>query len=192
MGKAKNKKQRLGRSGTTFLVMTALLTLSAACEREPIPLQQPAPELSVEVESHHQAAAHYEGEALAYRSSGEHLACAESFAQSAKATTTDANMSARWYEAGRCAARAGDYRLSIFHLQAAASAGFHQLGALIGDPLFRPLYSGARWQLVVDLVAANDKTKPPAPKPLLHNEDEETSAPCALIEGLRERWTLQS
>ncbi len=69
------------------------------------------------------------------------------------------------YEAARSAARAGDYRQSIFHLQAAASGGFAEIADVMSDPLFRPLRSGSHWQLVIDLIDANAQVAPPKTVP---------------------------
>ena len=59
------------------------------------------------------------------------------------------------YGASRCAARRGGFETSLFHLHAAASAGFCGYILVVNDPLLRPLYGHARWQLVLGLIEEN-------------------------------------
>ena len=62
---------------------------------------------------------------------------------------------ANLYDSARHAARRGDFQLAQFHLQAAASAGYADELAVRAEPLFRPLHSGPRWSLVLDLIRNN-------------------------------------
>lgn len=59
------------------------------------------------------------------------------------------------HRASQCAARRGDFRMGLFHLHAAASAGFDDFLFVRSDPLMRPLHSDARWTLVLDLIKNN-------------------------------------
>lgn len=59
------------------------------------------------------------------------------------------------HRASQCAARRGDFRMGLFHLHAAASAGFDDFLLVLNDPLMRPLHSDARWTLVLDLIKNN-------------------------------------
>lgn len=94
--------------------------------------------------------------AIESREDGNYQVCAELFSSAARADTDSSQTSQRWFQASRCSARAGDYRRSMFYLQAAASTGFDQLSTLLSEPLLRPLHHEGRWLLIVDLISANE------------------------------------
>ena len=188
MHQEQSKRRR--HSGAKILVMAMALALTWACEMERTPVQ-PTEASSEVAKQSSEAASRHEVQAVAYRDAGEHLACAETFARSARAETSE-ERSKRWYEASRCAARAGDYRQSIFHLQAAASSGFNKLTQVLDEPLFRPLHSGSRWLLVVDQITENEKSSPRPPLPLQAPSEEGLNTPCALIQSIKDRITLRS
>ncbi len=186
----KVKGQRLrGSSGAAIALLSLLLILSAGCEREPSQIDRN--ERSEIAVPNQLTASELESRAVASRVAGNHQACAASFALSAKATVSTADSGQRWYEASRCAARAGDYRQSIFHLHAAASGGFASADEVRSEPLFRPLHSGSRWRLTLDLIGANEESMPPKLAPVPQQE-EESAAPCALLDGLLEELLLST
>ncbi len=80
--------------------------------------------------------------------------CASRFAAAARVSSGEESATC-WYRASQCAARAGDYKTSRFHLHSAASAGFASLHQLRSDPLLRPIRSDPRWPLVDDIVKQN-------------------------------------
>ncbi len=185
-----NKSERRNHRGVSLAALAFVLSMTWACEQERTRVQ--ATETStVELERSGDAALRHESEAVAFRNSDEHLACADSYARSARAAV-DASKSQRWYQASRCAARAGDFRQSIFHLQAAASGGFDALDQVLAEPLFRPLHSGSRWLLVVDLITENQKLSPRQPQPTRAPSEQGPSTPCALIESIKDQLSLRS
>ena len=104
---------------------------------------------------------------------------AKNFALCEAASTASARLdlastkAASWHRAAQCAARRGDFRTGLFHLHAAASAGFDDYLFVLGDPLMRPLHSDARWTLVLDLIKANylsgESTSPDAEQTMLND-----------------------
>lgn len=87
---------------------------------------------------------------------GEYQACTASFAAAARLSSGD-EAATCWYRAARCAARAGDFTTSSFHLQAAVSSGYSNLSQLRSDTLLRPLRSGTRWRMVEDFIRVNQR-----------------------------------
>lgn len=143
-----------------LLSLAILLSTVAACEREHSVVEsETAVALRTEIRT--EQAGSVLVQARFFQSTGEHEACAASFAAAAKIADSGERSSRRWYEAARCAARAGDFQQSIFHLQAAASRGFAGVLTVKQDPLFRPLHGGSRWQLVIDIINENDKALSP-------------------------------
>ena len=143
---------------SSFSILGAILAISVAtgCERSTVEVLQsaPAPKAAVVVGNHAQLAE----EALA---AGDFASCAAEFASAAQ----NGEMNDRGYylfEASRCSARIGDFRTSLFQLSGAASAGYNNLADLQSEPLLRPLQGNGRWQLVVDTVAENERSRPTA------------------------------
>lgn len=99
-------------------------------------------------------------DAVSAHEHGDHTICAASFALSAGVSESSDVSNARWVEAARCAARAGEFHDSEAYLQAAASQGYAELEVLMTEPLFRPLYDGGHWNMIIDQVAAHSRTKP--------------------------------
>lgn len=176
-----------GRGYLGALAIALALTVFAGCERPRTIVEpaEPAARSAPALVNHDVLAAEHQVQAMSAQASGAFVGCADEFAEAAKAALKPSTIAANWYEASRCAARAGDFRTSTFYLNSAASNGFAELPKLMGEPLFRPLHSGSRWDLVVDLVAANERALPSkANAP----DGEEPAVPvCEIIELLRER-----
>jgi hypothetical protein len=155
----------------TFGVLGVILAISVAsgCEGSTLDVLQSTPVATrrVVVGNHAQRAA-------AALSAGDFASCAAEFASAAQDAQTN-DRAHYLFEASRCSARLGDFRASLFQLSAAASAGYDNLADLQSDPLLRPLQGNARWQLVVDTVAENERSRP-TPR--------SGTAVCSLIERL--------
>ncbi len=99
-------------------------------------------------------------QALSAHRLGDHSVCAASFARSANSSESTELAAERWYEAARCAARAGEFHDSQAFLQSAVSVGYSDLNGLMTEPLFRPLYDGGRWDIIVDQIASHPRSQP--------------------------------
>ncbi len=99
-------------------------------------------------------------QALSAHRLGDHSVCAASFARSANSSESSELAAERWYEAARCAARAGEFHDSQAFLQSAVSVGYSDLNGLMTEPLFRPLYDGSRWGIIVDQMASHPRIQP--------------------------------
>lgn len=185
-----NRKKRLKGSWAYVLFVILVLSLTA-CEHVPqASFTDAVVEVADEASPDAELALLHQAQALKARDMGEHGECATSFAEAARLTSSTQESGLRWYEASRCAARAGDYRQSTFHLNAAASKGFTGLALIKSEPLFRPLHSGKRWLLLLDQVTANQASNPQVWAPLEH--DGPVGIPCAVLKSLRDQFLLRS
>lgn len=175
--------------GSAVAIWLALVAAVAGCERhrtvveaagvdEVVPAQE-APISSPVLATEHAVSA------LNAKNTGNFLVCADEYAEAARASSTPSRITVNWYEASRCSARAGDFRTSTFYLSAAASSGFAELTTLMREPLFRPLYGGSRWDLVVEVVTANERALPAREAPAALEKP--VTPICKLIEHVRER-----
>jgi hypothetical protein len=138
---------------SSVLAVLLWIPLIASCEREPVGLiEAEVPTIRSQAPSQSKLKS-MAGAELAL-SEGHYDLCANRFAAAARASSGEESATC-WYRASQCAARAGDYKTSQFHVQTAASSGFASLQTLRSDPLLRPLRSGAHWTLVDDLVKEN-------------------------------------
>jgi len=140
----------------SFSILGAILAVSvtAGCERSTVEVLQgaPASKAAVVVGNHATVAE-------AALAAGDFARCAEEFASAAQNGSTN-DRGHYLFEASRCSARVGDFRTSLFQLSGAASAGYNNLADLQSEPLLRPLQGNSRWQLVVDTVAENERSRP--------------------------------
>jgi hypothetical protein len=138
----------------SFLVaLLLILAMLAGCEAERVSIIAPVVQGSESAARTPSALVLLE-QALEASAKSDYPRCASRFAAAAKASQED-EAATCWYRASQCAARAGDYRLSRFHMQTAASAGFANLDRLRSDPLLRPMQSNPRWLLIDDAVSQN-------------------------------------
>jgi hypothetical protein len=151
----------------TLFALVLFLVILSACERA-----DTTPALDDDVLTQHYsspieqlalAKAHDSQAAAAFEAKNFAL-CEAAYAASARLGIPSMEASS-WHLAAQCAARRGDFRTGLFHLHAAASAGFDDYLVVIGDPLMRPLHSDARWTLVLDLIRANYLRETPLPIP---------------------------
>ena len=136
------------------IALLLLLPLMTGCERERANLMGPEAPASRSTLSGQSRLSLLAAAEDAYQEQDYDL-CASRLAAAARASSGEESATC-WYRASQCAARAGDYKSSRFHIQSAASAGFANLHQLRSDPLLRPLRSDPRWPLVDDLVKEND------------------------------------
>lgn len=145
-----------------LLQLLLLLALSAGCELSVTvaTTQERAPVVSEDSKARGRF---HDFNAKAAFAKGDFGRCESAFVSAARlgAPTQRAQS---LYGASRCAARQGRFQTSLFHLQAAASAGFGGYELVVTDPLLRPLYGHARWQLVLDVLVENSRNSkaPPA------------------------------
>lgn len=136
---------------TSYLIGLLVLPLLVGCGQEPVRIGGPAMDTMAAPQQSKRVTLAGAHDAL---SEQHYDLCASRFAAAARVSTGDESASC-WYRASQCAARAGDYQTSRFHMQTAASAGFASLHELRADPLLRPLRSDSHWNLIDDLVKQN-------------------------------------
>lgn len=141
------------RTSSWLFRLMLLLPILAGCELEPRRSVQQAQE-ALRLPASEQPLLHLMGQAHQALADRDFERCADRYAAAARVSRESRSASC-WYRASQCAARAGDYITSRFHIEAAASAGLANLERLRGDPLLRPLHGGARWNLINDAVRAN-------------------------------------
>lgn len=143
----------LGSREICFSLLLLIFVLATGCERsgktEVTTLQkQESPRQGA-----NEGEAHYFLARAAF-SEGDYDRCESEYIASAR--LANSNRRARsLYGASRCAARSGRFQSSLFLLGGAASAGFGDYDQVANDPLLRPLYGHARWQLVLDVIREN-------------------------------------
>jgi hypothetical protein len=163
-------------STALVLILGLASMLLVACEGQAVTLQHEEAALP-QVEPRRSSLA-LQTLAAQARSDQEFSLCADAFAAAASASFGE-GVSANWYQASRCAARAGDYRTSGFLLQTAAASGYADAEQLQSDPWMRPLQSSNRYQLTLDIVQENQRTQRRQEKPLTI---------CQLVQATRSHW----
>lgn len=136
-------------------MLLLLLALPTACDRSGTAAVTPQEHVPVSEDSKEEGRAHTSRAKTAFVE-GDFGGCEAAFVSAARfgAPTQRAQS---LYGASRCAARQGRFKTSLFHLQGAASAGFGSYALVVTDPLLRPLYGHARWQLVLDVLVENSR-----------------------------------
>lgn len=156
----------MGAFTSTALGFVLAFVLTGGCIAEQSPLQQPAAPTQERAAarlaqpSDNTRALKLLAQAQEALSQQDYERCANRFSAAAHASSADQTATC-FYRAAQCAARAGDYQESGFHIQAAASAGYANLSRLRADPLLRPLQSGPRWMLIDDAVNKNQIDESP-------------------------------
>ena len=167
-----------------ILFLAALVTV-ASCERSDAEIHET--ETVNQEAGTHPTATDLAVQGSAARAAGNHEACVVAYSTAASFGLKD-DAGYYLYEASRCAARAGDFRSSLFHVYGAASSGFYKLADLQIEPDLRPLHASNRWQLVTDLVAENQRTRAADTGPRT-TSPQTTSPPtlCLLVQTVRTR-----
>lgn len=142
----------------TFTLLLLILVLVSGCELSSASstTKVATSEQRVSLRQRAKAGQIYDSSARAAFAEGNYDRCESEFVASAR-LEIPSQRAQSLYGASRCAARRGSFQTSLFHLHAAASAGFGRYLMVVNDPLLRPLYGHARWQLVLGLIEKNSR-----------------------------------
>lgn len=150
----KARRQEIqAKPGQPFSLLLLILVLATGCER-PSAAKLATPQEQVSLSQRAKEGAAHDSSARAAFAEGDYGRCESAYVASAR-LGVPTQRAQSLFGASRCAARRGRFQISLFHLHAAAAAGFGEYVLVVNDPLLRPLYGHARWQLVLDMVQEN-------------------------------------